>query len=187
MGTDQGPEGVRPLAVSVGETFETFYAREYRPLVGLTYVLSGSRAAAEDLAQDAMAATYRRWSRVSAMDSPTGYLRRTAANLAASAVRRRVAEGKALLRLTGQRATPAAELPVLPPDDDAFWAEVRRLPRRQAQAVALRYLYDCPVLEVAAVMGISEGAAKSHLHRARTTLTSVLGLHGPGATEEVAS
>ena len=176
-----------PVVVSIGETFETFYAREYRPLVGLTYVLSGSRAAAEDLAQDAMAATYRRWSRVSAMDSPTGYLRRTAVNLAASAVRRRVAEGKALLRLTGQRAIATTELPVLPPDDDAFWAEVRRLPRRQAQAVALRYLYDCPVLEVAEVMGISEGAAKSHLHRARTTLTSVLGLHGPGATEEVAS
>ena len=186
MGTDK-PDSVRPLSVSVGETFETFYAREYRPLVGLTYVLSGSRAAAEDLAQDAMAATYRRWSRVSAMDSPTGYLRRTAANLAASAVRRRVAEGKALLRLTGQRATPTNELPILPPDADVFWAEVRRLPRRQAQAVALRYLYDCPVLEVAEVMGISEGAAKSHLHRARTTLTSVLVLHGPGATEEVAS
>jgi RNA polymerase sigma-70 factor (ECF subfamily) len=181
------PDAVRPLAVSVGETFETFYAREYRPLVGLTYVLSGSRATAEDLAQEAMTATYRRWSRVSTMDSPTGYLRRTAANLAASAVRRRVAEGKALLRLTGQRATATAELPILPPDDDAFWAHVRRLPRRQAQAVALRYLYDCPVLEVAQVMGISEGAAKSHLHRARTTLTSALGLHGPGAAEEVAS
>jgi RNA polymerase sigma factor (sigma-70 family) len=177
---------VRPLAVSLGETFETFYAREYRPLVGLTYVLSGSRTTAEDLAQEAMTVTYRRWSRVSATDSPTGYLRRTAANLAASAVRRRVAEGRALLRL-GRRATATTEVPFLPPDDDAFWAEVRRLPRRQAQAVALRYLYDCPVLEVAEVMGISEGAAKSHLHRARTTLTSVLGLHGPGATEEAAS
>jgi RNA polymerase sigma factor (sigma-70 family) len=186
MGADESGRD-RPLAVTVGETFETFYAREFRPLVGLTYVLSGSRAAAEDLAQDAMTATYRRWSRVSAMESPTGYLRRTAANLAASAVRRRVAEGKALLRVTGQRATPTTELPVLPPDDDAFWAEVPRLPRRQAQAVALRYLYDCPVLEVAEVMGISEGAAKSHLHRARTTLTRVLDLHEPDATEEAAS
>jgi RNA polymerase sigma factor (sigma-70 family) len=181
------PQGGRPLAVSVGETFETFYAREYRPLVGLTYVLSGSRATAEDLAQEAMTVTYRRWSRVSAMDSPTGYLRRTAANLAASAVRRRLAEGKAMLRLIGQRAIPTTELPILPPDDDAFWAQVRRLPRRQAQAVALRHLYDCPVLEVAEVMGISEGAAKSHLHRARTTLTRDLGLPGPGAAEEVAS
>ncbi len=174
----------RPVVVSIGETFETFYAREYPPLVALTYVLSGSPSVAEDLAQEAMAVTFRQWSRVSAMDSPTGYLRRTAANLAASAVRHRVAEAKALLRLSTQRQP----LPAMDEPDEQFWAAVRRLPSRQAQAVALRYVYDYPVAEVAHVMQISEGAAKSHLFRGRQSLAQTLGLHAdPSTGDEVAS
>ena len=177
--TDPGP-----VIVVIGESFETFYAREYRPLVALTYVLSGSRTVAEDLAQEAMASTYRQWSRVSAMDSPTGYLRRTAANLAASAIRRRMAEAKALLRLSSQRnLLPEMDLP-----DEQFWAAVRRLPTRQAQAIALRYVYDCPVAEVARVMRISEGAAKAHLFRGRQSLSHALGLTAePTTAGEVAS
>lgn len=174
----------RPLVVTIGETFDTFYAREFRPLVALTYVLSGSPTLAEDLAQEAMAAAYRQWSRVSTMESPTGFVRRTASHLAASAVRRRVAEAKAMLRLTAQ---PAVVLPLDEPDEQ-FWAAVRRLPTRQAQAVALRYIYDCPVAEVADVMRISEGAAKAHLFRGRQTLIRVLGLQPEHVSDgEVAS
>jgi len=173
----------RPLVVSVGETFETFYAREFRPLVALAYVLSGSRAAAEDLAQEAMVAAYRGWDRVSVMDSPSGYVRRTAANLAASAFRRRVREARALLRLAGQRQ-PVTEMDE---PDEQFWAAVRRLPKRQAQAVALRYVYDCPVLEVAELMDISEGAAKAHLHKARRAVERRLRLSTVRSDGEVAS
>jgi RNA polymerase sigma factor (sigma-70 family) len=177
--TDTGP-----VVVRIGETFETFYAREYRALVALTYVLSGSRSVAEDLAQDAMASTYRQWSRVSAMDSPTGYLRRTAANLAASAVRRRMAEAKALLRLSSQRAL----LPEMDAPDEQFWAAVRRLPARQGQAIALRYVYDCSLAEVAHAMQISEGAVKAHLFRGRQSISEALGLAtDPTTAGEVAS
>lgn len=176
---DQGP-----LVVTIGETFDTFYAREFRALVALTYVLSGSPTLAEDLAQEAMATAYRQWSRVSAMESPTGFVRRIASHMAASAVRRRVAEAKAMLRLTSQRPV----LPQFDEPDEQFWAAVRRLPTRQAQAVALRYIYDCPVSEVAEVMGISQGAAKSHLFRGRQTLIQVLGLPAHRASDgEVAS
>lgn len=164
------PEPVH--VVTVGESFATFYAREYRPLVALTYVLSGNRALAEDLAQDAMTVAYRGWTRVSTMESPAGYLRRTAANLAASSVRRRLCEARAVLRLSRQ---PVAVAELDPPDAE-FWAAVRGLPRRQAQAVALRYVYDMSVIEVAAAMEISEGAAKAHLHRARQSLADVLRL-----------
>ena len=104
--------------------------------------------------------------------NPTGFVQRTASHLAASAVRRRVAEAKAMLRLTSQRTV------VRPLDepDEQFWAAVQRLPTRQAQAVALRYIYDCPVSEVAEVMSISEGAAKAHLFRGRQALIRALGL-----------
>jgi RNA polymerase sigma-70 factor (ECF subfamily) len=63
----------------------------------------------------------------------------------------------------------------LPGDSARFWGEVRRLPRRQAQAVALFYALDLPVTEVAATLGCAEGTVKVHLSRARAELSSRLG------------
>ena len=46
-----------PVAQAV-ESFENFYERELRSVVGLAYALSGSRVAAEDLAQEAFLAAH---------------------------------------------------------------------------------------------------------------------------------
>lgn len=54
-------EGVTVIEEGVfRESFDSFYQRELTPVVGLAYVLSGSRAAAEDLAQEGFFAAYRR-------------------------------------------------------------------------------------------------------------------------------
>ena len=76
-----------------------------------------------------------------------------------------------MLRLRGRRDLT----PVLEPADEDFWAEVRALPRRQAQVVALHYVYDLSVADVARTLEMSEGTAKTHLSRARTSLARVLG------------
>ncbi len=49
-----------------------------------------------------------------------------------------------------------------------------RLPLRQRQAVILFYLADHPVSAVADLMGLSEGAVKTHLSRARDALRASL-------------
>lgn len=59
-------------------------------------------------------------------------------------------------------------------DSETFWAEVRRLPRRQAQSVALYYIYDLGVADVATTLG-AEGSVKVHLTRGRATLARRLG------------
>jgi RNA polymerase sigma factor (sigma-70 family) len=63
-----------------------------------------------------------------------------------------------------------------PPDADAI--DVRRaiatLPRRQREAVILRYFLDLDVVDVATVMGTSEGTAKSTLSRGRDNLRDAL-------------
>ena len=155
------------------ESFDAFYAREYASLVAMAHALTGSRTHAEDVAQEAMLTAYRRWEDVSRLDLPAAWVRRVCANTATSVVRRRIVEARAVLRL---RARPVA-VAELDETDGAFWAEVRRLPRRQAQCVALRYVYSCPVAEIAAILGCSDGTVKSHLWHARARLAERLGEH----------
>jgi RNA polymerase sigma factor (sigma-70 family) len=54
-------------------------------------------------------------------------------------------------------------------------AAVARLPRRQREAIGLRYLGDRSEAETAAAMGVSGGTLKSHLDRARRSLRTSLG------------
>lgn len=152
------------------DDFDAFYRRELAGVLALAYVLSGSRSAAEELAQDAFLAAHQRWESISGYDDPAAWVRRVCANRAVSGVRRRVSEAKALVRLSARRVLPDE----LPPDSSAFWRAVRRLPRRQAQVVALHYLEDRPLAEVAAMLGCAEGTVKAHLHRARRTLAITL-------------
>ena len=161
------PEAL-PLAATA--TFEGFYRRELPGLVALAAALAGP-AAADDVAQEAMLAAYRRWDTVSRLDLPAAWVRRVCANTAVSLLRRRGAEARAVLRL-GARPQRTLELA---PDPGAFWAEVRRLPRRQAQAVALAYVYDLGVAEIAVTLGVAEGTVKTHLSRGRAALAVRLG------------
>lgn len=148
------------------ERFDAFYRREYRPVAGLAYVLSGSSAAAEDVTQEAFVAAYRDWDRIGSYEKPGAWVRRVVANKAASAVRRRVAEAKAVARLGG-RLTPDLELT---PETDEVWREVRKLPKRQAQTLALKYLEDRSIEDIGDILGMSPGTVKAHLRRGRTAL-----------------
>lgn len=149
------------------EDFDAFYAREYRAMVTLAYVLSGNRWAAEDLAQEAFVAAHRSWERVSGYDRPGAWVRQVVMNLAASAFRRRIVEAKALARVAlGQ--TPAVS--ELSEESADFWRAVRSLPKRQGEVIALHYLEDLTVAQIAEVLGTAVGTVKKHLHDARRTL-----------------
>jgi RNA polymerase sigma-70 factor (ECF subfamily) len=65
-------------------------------------------------------------------------------------------------------------LPALDAEDNEFWAAVRALPKRQAQAIALYYLEDRPVAEVADILDCSPATAKVHLHKGRIRLAERL-------------
>lgn len=166
------PSPGAPVLLLRPQRFEDFYAAELRCCTALAYSLCGSAALAEELAQDAMVAAYRDWDRVRDMERPASWVRRTTANLATSAVRRRLAEARAVVRLASRRQPEA----VLPESDEEFWGAVRALPRRQAQAVALRYGLGCTVAEVAEILGCAEGTAKASLHAARASITRRLRL-----------
>lgn len=154
--------------------FEDFFRTEYPRLVALLVAVTGSRPVAEELAQEALLRAHVRWDRIVRYDRPGAWVRRVALNLASHHRRRRRSEQGAFERLGRQR--PAEPYSFADGVGDDFWALVRRLPPRQAAAVALHHLEDCPVAEVAAILGCAEGTAKAHLHRGRAALAQMLDL-----------
>ena len=159
------------------EPFDDFYAREYRGIVLLATFLTGDRAAAEDLAQDAFLAASGRWDVIGAYESPRGWVQRVVSNRSVSRHRRRLSEARALLRITGRRAV--ADDVELPETDDRLWSAVRRLPPRQAQAVALVYVADLTLAQAADTMGCGTETVKTHLSRGRAALAAQLGTEEP--------
>jgi RNA polymerase sigma-70 factor (ECF subfamily) len=178
-----------------GERFEAFYVREYHGIVRLAYALSGSRLVAEDIAKwgprapmglsliaagsrgsgargphlDVFLRAYLDWPRIR---RPAAWVRKVTVRWAGRAARRRLLEARALARLLAGRAPAVAELPA---HDADVWRAVRALPRGQAQVIALRYVVDASVAEIAETLGLAEGTVKAQLHRGRQALAVRLG------------
>lgn len=153
-------------ATPVPLAFDAFYRAEFRRVVALAQSLTGSRAVAEELAQEGFIAAHRRWARVAAYDRPGDWVRRVVVNRAISVHRRKGAERRALARLGRRDET----IPPLPDEDAWLWQQVRALPPRQAQAIALVYVEDLPLERVAAILGCAETTVKTHLKRGRDAL-----------------
>jgi RNA polymerase sigma-70 factor (ECF subfamily) len=160
----------QPLASDDDEAFVWFFTAEYPDLVRTLGVVVRDRGAAEELAQEAFVSLHRHWSRVRRFESPEAWVRRVALNRAFSWRRR-------------EARRPALELAAAEPrhtsedrtDDqlDVLHA-IRSLPPRDRALVALYYLEDRPLDEVATVLGLTPGAAKVALHRARRRLAADL-------------
>lgn len=158
-----------------GDSFDSFYLREFPMMVAVAFAISGSSVAAEDIAQEAMVRAHRRWDQISQYDKPGAWVRRVTINLARSAFRRNALELRARLRL-GRRLDP---IPEPAAEDMRIWKAVSLLPPQQRAAVSFFYLEDRPVREIAGLLGCSEATAKVHLHKGRLALATALG-HDPG-------
>lgn len=154
------------------EPFDTFYRNHYRSVLAVVVALTKDRSVAEDVAQDAFIRAQRRWDEVGEYDYKAAWVKRVAINLATSRFRRLSAETRALLRV-GQ--PPSTREPAEPSDE--VWAAVRQLPRLQSQCVALFYVDDLSIAQIAELLGTAEGTVKSSLSRARQTLAETLGDH----------
>ena len=150
-------------------TFERFFRDEYPRLVPMLQALTGDRQRAEDLAQDALAAAQRDWRRIGRYDKPGAWVRRVALNRSSNDRRRQRREAASLQRIGV--AEPTTETAG---HDARLWALVRALPEQQRWAVALHYVEDRSVADVAEVLGCSAGTVKTHLSRARETLARQL-------------
>jgi len=146
------------------------FEAEFDRLFGRAYAVArrliGDGMAAEDVAAEALTRTYVHWRRVRAYEHREAWVARVATNLALKAARQQ----------------PTATLSVCADPSDAtslrlaLVAALARLPRREREAVVLRYLADLSIDDVARTMGVSAGTIKQSVHRALRTLRSDQGI-----------
>ena len=162
-------------------TVAALYAEHALGLVRLAVVMTGDRAAAEDIVQDAFLGLYRRWDRLPDMTAPLAYLRVSVVNGCRTVLRRRsrlrlwpgaVADDD-LNEVTPGGWGPVARLAesaearaLLSEQERTVAAALRKLPQRQREALVLRYYLDLSVEQTAQAMGVSPGTVKSATHRA---------------------
>ncbi|MFV2039777.1 MAG: RNA polymerase sigma factor [Acidimicrobiales bacterium] len=160
--------------------FDAFFEANYAPIVRSLTAAFGNEAAVDEAVQDAFIRAYARWRRVGGYDVPAAWVRRVAIN-----------------RLhDGRRATDRRERA-----EQAAWQQsgtdnsvtrsragtmvdmIETLAPRQRIAMALYYVEDLSVREIAKSMHISEGAVKAHLSQGRANLaqTTELQVSPPSA------
>ena len=158
-------------------SFERFFRDEHTSVVALALGWSGDEQLARDITQETFLRAYRQWSHVSTLDAPGAWLRRVAVNLLIDGHRRRARELSAIARHGVERPPGPFEDPAVA----AWWQAVRRLPDRQRAVVALHYVDDLPLADIAAVLGIAVGTVKSTLAQARRSLARTLRIEEVGS------
>ena len=151
--------------------FSEFFASQYAELCWLGLLLTGSRAEAEELAQEALVRTWWRWRLVRRPEDPGRYARRVLVNRRRSLLRRAAVEARSL-------AQARPEELVVPTDDEramVLWQAVQTLPARQRAVLVLRFREDLTEAEVARLLGLPLGTVKSLGHRALARLRERLG------------
>ncbi|HEX9377833.1 MAG TPA: SigE family RNA polymerase sigma factor [Actinomycetota bacterium] len=159
--------------VSDGGRLGELYARHAADAARLAYLLTGDRALAEDLTQEAFVKMFGRFRDLRNPDAFEWYLRRTVVNLARSHFRRRRVE-RAYLEGRGRAegTTTAA-----PPDVGAreeMWEALQGLSERQRTAIVLRFYEDLSEARTAEVMGCPVGTVKSLVSRGLERLRGVV-------------
>ena len=151
--------------VAVPRPFEDFFELEQERLLRLLWMVTGSLQEAEDITQEAFLRVWEKWPSVSGMDSPAGYLHRTAMNVFRNRYRR--------ARLAVRKAVGVA------PPVDAFGAvddrvavsnALANLTPKQRAAIVLTDLLGYPAEDAARMLGIRGSTVRSLSSTARAAM-----------------
>ena len=148
-------------------TFDGFFVETRPRLIRALRFTVGHDDLATEVVDEAMARAYDRWTEVSSMANPSGWVYRVALNLARNRARRLALERRRPLR------------PRLVHDDEAvadpaLARALASLPADQRAVLVLRFYLDWSVEEVAGALGVAPGTVKSRVHRGLRRLETML-------------
>jgi len=164
--------------MATDEDFRGFFAQHYERLCRLGFLLTGDPTQAEELAQDALVRTWRRWRLVGRPDNPETYARKVLVNRHRSLLRRALVEARYRYRDRPNEGSSDDH----PEDAIVLWAATRRLPPRQQAVLVLRYYEDLSEAEIARVLGIPAGTVKTLARRGLARLRRSLDTTSQGHT-----
>ena len=152
--------------------FEELVRRYGQRLLGFLRGHVGNHADAEDLVQETFVRAYQHLGRYDSRYRFSTWLFVIGYRLAKSHQRR----GRREITLDLREVAAGAEMepPVTREEPERIWAEVRRLPAGQSEALWLKYGEDMSMAEIARVTGKSVVAVKVTLYRARRALAERL-------------
>jgi RNA polymerase sigma-70 factor (ECF subfamily) len=183
-------ELVRAFQAGSGEAFNQLFLRYHQPISGLTNRLVRDRLLAEDLTQETFFRVLRSLDHIDGSFNFSAWIHRIATNLCYDELRRKkrlrgpVNEGegpRAASRISGLD-DPHDVLVTLPSKDGAgqpedalamrelrreVWDVAAKLPDNYRTVLSLRELQGLSYSGIAKVMGLSESAIETLLHRAR--------------------
>ena len=158
---------MRVSGVSGVPEFESFLNARMPALLRYAMALTGTRYAAEDLLQDALARAGSRWERSG--DDPEPYIRKMMANAQVSLWRQRRRE--VLVPDTADQPGPDEASA----REGLVWSVLATLPRGQRAVLVLRFYEGLSEAETAAVLSCSTGSVKSQTAKAKAKVKAALG------------
>ncbi|MBM0227225.1 MULTISPECIES: SigE family RNA polymerase sigma factor [Micromonospora] len=156
-------------------SFDDFYRTTSARTLRYGRAVVGDPGEAQDLVQEAYARAWRQWGKLVAHPAPEAWLRLVVSRLATDRWRRSRGWWLAI-----NRTGPPDH--VRPPGEDSVLlvGALRQLPVNQRQALALHYLFDMSVEDMAREARVPTGTVKSWLSRGRSRLAELL----PGISAE---
>jgi RNA polymerase sigma-70 factor, ECF subfamily len=169
--SDAGADDDVPPYAALSTSFEDFYEIEHSGLFGALYLVTRDRQEAEDVMQEAFLKVLQRWNLVQGLESPTGYLYRTAMNTLTSRRRRAAVAARSVLRRSARQPDDFESVDTRTDVGRALDA----LTQRQRAVLVLIDLLGFPANEAATTLGIAPSTVRVLLSRARDTVRRTIG------------
>jgi RNA polymerase sigma factor (sigma-70 family) len=164
------------------QRLSAFARTDYQRVLRVVRYVCGAGVDAEGAVAEAMARALEVRSRGVAIENLAGWVARTATNLGRSERRHLLVRARRAHLLAGPGSSSEHAEQVV--ESLVLKTAVERLPRRQAQVVALRYGLDLTIAEAAEVLGISDGGTRALLAKARRSLAKTCQLPDEGGDDE---
>lgn len=161
--------------------FESVFREVFPRLVSLGALKTGRTDVARELAQETMLRAHAHWDELSGYDSPAAWCHTVMTNLLVDHHRSAASERRAVDRLGGRLTDDFSD--VSTPALDRWNELVAPLPDQHRTIVTLYYAEDLSVGQIAILLGMTRGAVKAVLFKARRTLRRHLDVEQEGAQD----